>query len=614
MIAKGKQNLLKSVRQRRYLNKDFQSLRADLFEYARTYYADRINDFSEASMGGLLLDFAAYVGDVTSFYLDHQFAELDPNTAVEDINIERALRAAGVDISGAAPAVVDIVFFIEVPGIISIEGFGPDLSYLPTIKENTVAVANNGVEFTLTEDIDFSATGVSGDLIANIVIGQTDSENQPISFILSLTGVCLSGKITTDTFNIESFVPFRRLGLAKASVSEILSVKDGDGNTYYKVDSLAQDVVYSGILNKNEDNQLVEDNLEVLPAPYRFIAQTALATRTTTLIFGGGRADSLEDDIIPDPSDFAIPLYGKKVFSRFSLDPNRLLDTPTLGTAKSDTTVTVSYRYGGGLSHNVEAQAINTLSTLIMQFPDTATAGIAAAVRSSTDIINLNGASGGDDPLTADELKGLIQSARNAQSRIVTKSDLLARVYTMPSNFGRVFRAGIRAAPNNPLTSQLFIIGRNSRGQLALTQDSLKKNLKIYLNQFRLISDAIDILDSAVINIGINFEIIVDVSLDKPQVLQAVLIKVKNYFNTKNFNIDQPIVLSDIMSTIYNNDGVVAVNELQIQNITGELSDRTYSNVAFNVKTSTYKKIIIPPPGSIFEVKFPDDDIKGIAI
>ena len=611
MIAKGKQNLLKSVRQRRYLNKDFQSLRADLFEYARTYYADRINDFSEASMGGLLLDFAAYVGDVTSFYLDHQFSELDPATAVEDINIERALRAAGVDITGAAPAVVEMVFFIEVPGLISTEGFGPNPHYLPVIKENTVVVANNGVEFTLTEDLDFSTTGTSGDLVADIVIGQTDSNNQPISFVLSLTGVCVSGKIANDIFNVEGFVPFRRLGLTKASVSEILSVKDGNGNKYYEVDSLAQDVVYRGILNKNEDNQLVEDNLEVLPAPYRFITQTSLATRTTTLIFGGGRADSLEDDIIPDPSDFAIPLYGKKVFSRFSLDPNRLLDTPTLGTAQSDTAVTVSYRYGGGLSHNVEAEAINTLSTLLMQFPDTALAGLASAVRTSTDVINPEGASGGDNALTSDELKGLIQSARNAQSRIVTKSDLLARVYTMPSNFGRVFRAGIRAAPNNPLTSQLFIIGRNSKGQLALTQDSLKKNLKIYLNQFRLISDAIDILDSAVINIGINFEIIVDVSLDKQQVLQAVLIKIKNYFGTKNFNIDQPIVLSDVVSTIYNNDGVVAVNELQIQNITGELSDRTYSNVAFNVKTNTYKKIIIPPPGSIFEVKFPNSDIQG---
>lgn len=613
MAAKGKQNLLKSVRQRRFLNKEFQSFRADLVEYARAYYPDRINDFSEASMGGALLDFAAYVGDVMSFYLDHQFSELDPDTAVEDINIERGLRNAGVEISGAAPSVVDITFFIEVPAVANSAGFVPKAPCLATIKEGTKLIADNGTQFNLTEDIDFSETNQAGELLADMTISETNNLNEPTSFVLTRKGTCISGQVAVDTFEVGDFVSFRRLTLSNSSVSDIISVTDSDGNRYYQTDSLSQDVVYQSIVNTSSDNNVVDSSLELRSAPYRFITETSLADRTTALIFGGGNADTLDDDIIPDPSEFAIPLFGKKTFSRFSLDPNQLLNSPTLGIAKSDTTVRVVYRNGGGLSHNVEANTVNTIEDLVIVFPDTVSAEDSQAIVATIDIINEGEAAGGDDPLTSDELKSLIQSARNAQSRIVTKQDLLSRIYTMPSSFGRVFRAGIRPATNNPLTSELYIVSRDSAGGLTLAPDTLKKNLKTYLNDFRLISDAIDILDAPIINISVKFEIIVDVAYDRSLVLQGVLEKVKSYFDVKNFNIDQPIVLADVTSLIYNNEGVVSVTNVEVKNVTGEISDRVYSNVAVNIKNNTKKNIIFPRSGGIFEVKFPDDDIRGTA-
>ena len=613
MAAKGKQNLLKSVRQRRFLNKEFQSFRADLVEYARTYYPDRINDFSEASMGGALLDFAAYVGDVMSFYLDHQFSELDPETAVEDINIERGLRNAGVEISGASPAVVDVTFFIEVPAIASDSGFVPKESCLPIIKEGTKLTSDNGVQFNLTEDIDFSETNQAGELTAEITISQTNNLNEPVFFVLTRKGVCISGQVSVDTFEVGDFVSFRRLTLSNPNVSDIISVTDDEGNRYYQTDSLSQDTVYEKAANVNSDNDIVDNSLELRSAPYRFITETSITNRKTTLIFGGGNADTLNDDIIPDPSEFAIPLFGKKTFSRFSLDPNQLLNSPTLGIAASDTTVRVVYRSGGGLLHNVDANTINTISDLVIVFPSTVDAQDAQAIVSKVDILNEEVASGGDDPLTTDELKGLIQSARNSQNRIVTKQDLLSRIYTMPSSFGRVFRAGIRPATNNPLTSELYIISRDSAGNLITAPDTLKENLKTYLNDYRLISDSIDILDAPIINISVNFEVIVDIAYDRNLVLQDVLEKVKEYFNIKNFNIDQPIVLSDVTSLIYNNEGIVSVTNVEIKNIIGEISDRVYSNVAINVKNNTKKNIIFPRQGGIFEVKFPDEDIQGTA-
>ena len=613
MTAKGKQNLLKSVRQRRFLNKEFQSFRADLVEYARTYYPDRINDFSEASMGGALLDFAAYVGDVMSFYLDHQFSELDPDTAVEDINIERGLRNAGVEISGAAPSVVDITFFIEVPAVANSAGFVPKVSCLVTIKEGTKLIADNGTQFNLTEDIDFSETNQIGELLADMTISETNNLNEPTSFVLTRKGTCISGQVAVDTFEVGDFVSFRRLTLSNSSVSDIISVTDSDGNRFYQTDSLSQDVVYRSVVNTSSDNNAVDSSLELRSAPYRFITETSLTDRTTALIFGGGNADTLDDDIIPDPSEFAIPLFGKKTFSRFSLDPNQLLNSPTLGIAKSDTTIRVVYRNGGGLSHNVEANTVNTIEDLVIVFPDTVSAEDSQAIAATIDIINEGEGAGGDDPLTSGELKSLIQSARNAQSRIVTKQDLLSRIYTMPSNFGRVFRAGIRPATNNPLTSELYIVSRDSAGGLTLAPDTLKKNLKTYLNDFRLISDAIDILDAPIINISVKFEIIIDVAYDRSLVLQDVLEKVKCYFDVKNFNIDQPIVLADVTSLIYNNEGVVSVTNVEVKNVTGEISDRVYSNVAVNIKNNTKKNIIFPRSGGIFEVKFPDDDIRGTA-
>ena len=396
-------------------------------------------------------------------------------------------------------------------------------------------------------------------------------------------------------------------------MSDIISVTDSDGNVYYQVDSLSQDSVYRSIANVNSDNGIVDNSLELRAAPYRFIAETSLTDRKATLVFGGGNADTVEDDIIPDPSEFAIPLFGKKTFSRFSLDPNQLLNSPTLGVAKSDTTVRVVYRNGGGLSHNVEANAINTIEDLVIVFPDTVSAEDSQGIVATVDILNEEEAAGGDDALTTDELKGLIQSARNSQSRIVTKQDLLSRIYTMPSSFGRVFRAGIRPATNNPLTSELYIVSRDAAGNLTTAPDTLKKNLKTYLNDFRLVSDAIDMLDAPIINISVNFEIIVDIAYDRNIVLQDVLEKVKSYFDIKNFNIDQPIVLADVTSLIYNNEGVVSVTNVEIKNVIGEISDRVYSDVAISIKNSTKKNIIFPRPGGIFEVKFPDDDIRGTA-
>ena len=614
MAIDTKREALKSVRQRRYLNKEFDAFRQDLVEYARTYYGDKIVDLSEASMGGLLMDMPAYIGDSLSFYLDHQFSELDPETAVETVNIERQLRRAGVDIVGASPAVVTLSLFIEVPAA-SIDGvLRPLPAALPIIEAGSVCTAENGVDFELVQDIDYTKVDSDGNLTTEYQIGETDGNGVPLTFVLRGEGLSVSGFSTSENFTFSGFVPFRRISLGNINVTSISNVVDSLGNIYYSVSNLAEDVVYKAVTNTGYDSDRVPSVLQLMPAPYRFTSRVNLEDRGTSLIFGGGSADTLDDDAVPDPSLFALPLYGKTTFSRTTLNPQQLLDTKTLGVSASDATVTVSYRYGGGLNHNVEPNTIRVVSSLLMNFPVTPPISVAQAVRGSVTARNRRKAVGGLDAPTADELKEFIPLAKSAQSRIVTKPDLLSRVYTMPADFGRVFRAAARATPNNPLSTQLYVVCKDADERLDFASDALKDNLRVYLNGYRMISDAIDIVDARIVNIKLTYEVTVDLAMNKKTVLQQVNTKLRRFFNTKNFHIDQPIVLSDIDNLIYNTNGVSSVNSVKIENLTNRVDGRDYSEIYHDIQNFTHRNTILPPPGGIFELKYSDEDIVGKAV
>ncbi|HIL97900.1 MAG TPA: hypothetical protein EYG51_18610 [Pseudomonadales bacterium] len=608
------QKKLKKARQRRYLARDFDSFRSELLRYARTYFPDKIQDFSEASFGGLLLDMAAMVGDTMSFYLDHQFNELDWSTAVEAGNIQRHIRNAGVKISGASPAVVDASFFIEVPSEIFSGGYRPQLAALPKILSDTIATSASGINFVLAENIDFNDVDNAGTLLATVTMASSNADGSPATYILEREALCVSGEASSESFSIpNAHVPFRELTLSNESITEILSVIDSTGENYYEVNSLTQDIVFKVIANINDDGDLVEDNLELRPAPYRFEKFYDQRTKLTTLRFGAGNAETLDNDIVPDPSELALPLYGKKVFSRFSIDPNALLQTQTLGISPIDTTITVKYRSGGGLSHNVSAGTIRTVETLFLEFPNRVAADTAGNVRGSVDVSNRFPASGGSNAPTLDELRAQIPSARNMQSRIVTKQDLLARIYTMPSNFGRVYRAGIRANPNNPLATQLFVVCRDKDRRLTTAPDALKKNMRTYLNQFRLISDAIDVLDARIVNFGIEFSVIVSPSANKNEVIQTAIAELKEVFKVENFQIDQPLIYADVVNVIINIQGVIALPDVMVTNIRGSTDGRTYSNSSLNIDASTINGMIVGPPGSLFELRYPEFDIMGSA-
>jgi len=603
---------LKLEKKRYYLNRDFDSFRADLLSYAQTYFANNIRDFSDPSVGGMFLDLAAYVGDVMSFYMDHQYRELFADTAIEEKNIERLARSAGVKFEGPSAANVSVKFYIEVDAVQGSTTLAPVTSQLPIIKKGTIVVSDTGIPFELTMDLDFKDVNFKGQPKYTQRIGDVGEDNVPTTVILFMEGLCISGFTDVEDFTIpDASIPFRTISLGREDISEITSVKDSSGNIYYEVESLTDDTVFTIIPNVDNDHRAVRSQLQITPAPYRYVKEQTLSTRITTLRFGGGDASTLDDDIIPDPSTLSLPLYGKSNLSRFTIDPNNLLKTQTLGISPRNTTITVGYRYGGGLSHNVGVDTINSVSILDIQMNNTVPIDKQVSIRASIDVRNDDVAAGGENALSIDDIKALIPAAKNQQSRIVTQQDLLARIYTLPADLGRVFRAAVYPDPGSILTNRIYIVSRNADEQLIPSPDTLKNNLKIYLNQYRLISDAYDIVDVEIINFGIDFKIVVDSIANKNIVLSNVITKLSDFFKQKNIHVGQPIIIGLVQNVIFSVDGVITISRLRFRNLNSTFDDREYSNNVFNVDLNTRKGMIIPPVGGIFELKYPTFDIAG---
>ena len=599
--------------------KDFDSFKADLcFDYARTYFPDHIQDFSEASLGGLLLEMAAYVGDSMSYYLDYQFNELFPTTAIETNNILRHLRSAGVPIGTASPASARITFSIEAPAILDTANnvTKPRRDALPVILKDTAVASTSGIIFNLTEDLDFTREDANGKLRAAIVVKTVNSNTAlPTSYTLSLEGDVISGKLSTESFTVPNqHVPFREIVLSETDISTILSVVDSDGNKYYEVNSLSENVVFE---KTNVSHDFADEpiyDLGLLPAPRRFVKIVEPQAKLTTLRFGAGNAETLDNDILPDPSDVALPLYGKNTMSRFVLDPATLLESQTLGIAPLNTNLTVTYIHGGGLSHNVSANSITSIDTLNIKFPRGPSGTISDQVRGSVSVTNLKPAGGGMAAPTLNELKEKIPAMRQMQSRIVSSQDLLARVYTLPNKFGRVFRAAVAPNPNNPLATTMFVISKDADDKLAISPDPLKKNLRNYLNEYRLVSDALDIVDARVINFGVEFNIVVNTSSNPSLVIQQIASQLFQLLKVENYQIGRPIILANIVNAIINTTGVISLAEMPRVFIrVGNIEGRKYSTINFDPLANTTKGMIIPPVGAIFELKYGDFDIIGNA-
>ena len=599
-----------------YLNKDFTDFRSQLINFSQTYFPNTYTDFSNSSPGMMFMEQAAYVGDVLSFYLDSQIQENFLQYARQSNNLYELAYMFGYKPKVTGLATTNLDFFQLLPAITSGTQKVPDYNYALLVGENSTITTSTGQSFIIEDPVDFS---VSSSLDPTEVTIAQITAGEPEYFLLKKTRKATSGTISTTTVTLGEYEEFPTVDIAASDLAEIIDVYDSDGNRYYEVDYLGQELIYDGIKNTNlnDPNNYINSNdtpyiLQTKQVQRRF-ATRFLNETTLQLQFGAGNPTDTDEEYIPNPDNVGLGLPFEKDKLTTAYSPTNFIFTNTYGIAPSNTTLTIRYLTGGGVSSNVAANTLNTLSTNNTTFINSNLTQVTAQyIFDSLAVNNPSAASGGKDGDTIEELRQNTISNFNTQLRNVTADDYLVRALSMPSKYGVVAKAFTQKpkAESADTTLDIYVLTYDADKKLTIPTSTLKQNVKTYLNQYRMIGDSIAIKDAFIINIGCDFEIITLPNYNNNEVLTNCILEVQNYFNIDNWQINQPIVLKDIEILIDNVDGVQTVNKVEIINKAG--TSLGYSRYAYDVSGATQKRIVYPSlDPSIFEVKYPNQDIKG---
>ena len=587
------------------ISKSRQDFKNELLNFAKANFENQISDFSEMSLGGMFLDFAAIVGESLTYYVDQQMNELDYENATSDYNIVNHLRKANIKSNFSSPSSASVDFYITVTAN-STDNM-PDISTLPVIKKGTKLLSEEGVPFILEEDVDFNKG-------YNIFQTILDSNNDPSEYFIFKSGICTSGQISSESITFPETVSndFLSYTLSNNTVTKIIKVVDNSikSNEYKEVEFLSQDVIYEKI------ETVKEDFFEIRPAPFRFVVENNFDTGLTTLRFGNGNGKILEDGMFTNPEDIALPLLGRDYSNNFSLDPKSLLNSDSLGVSPAGKTITISYKHGGGEDHNVSAETITQITELIITFPnsDEDTDDISKeTVIASVSVINMEPSLGGSNPLTLEELREFIPLSLKQQSRIVTHEDLLARIYTMPSNFGRIHKATIINNPYTKISKDMYVICKDNNGNYIAPNDAIKSNLSKFINEHRLIGDSFNIIDSPIYNFGVFLKIKIHESFNPRDVVINVKNNIFNKMRFETLQIGQGINVNDIIFSALNTSGVLTVSSNYKSIIRSKSTEDfspegiVYSENKFSSYESYEDGIVYPPRGGIFELKDSSD-------
>ena len=602
----------------KYINRDFTDFRARLIEYARTYFPQTYTDFSATSPGMMFMEQASYVGDVLSFYLDNQFQETFVQYAQQTNNVFELAYMFGYKpkTTGVAQTVVDV--YQQLPSIDDGTGnYVPDYSYSITVGEDSIVTSQNGSSFLIQDKIDFSVS--SSQDPTEVTIYQI-SGNTPQYFLLKKSRKAISAAVNTSTFSFGAPQPFQTINIQGANLIKILDITDSDNNKWYEVDHLGQEMVFDTIKNTNVNDPNVNGDTPYL-LRLKKVARR-FATRFTSLSnlqiqFGSGNPANVTEEITPNANNVGIglPFEQDKLTTAYS--PTNFLFTGTYGISPSSTTLTVRYLTGGGVGSNIAANTLTSLNTSNCQFNNTnLNSTTANYVFSSLASNNLEAATGGRGGDTLEEIRQNTLALVASQQRSVTADDYLVRALSMPSDYGAVSKAFIeqpKLTDNQVSTIEtlnLYVLSLNSQDQLDYATETLKNNLRTYLSQYRMIGDNIEIRDAFIINIGVDFEIIVLPEYNNNEVLLACINALQNYFTLDKWQINQPILLRDLYILLDRISGVQSIKNISISNKAGTTSG--YSQYAYDIAGATQNQVIYPSlDPSIFEVKYPNLDIKG---
>ena len=508
-----------------YTSRDFNSIKEDLVNYAKRYYPTTFKDFNDASFGSMMLDLVSYVGDQLSFYTDYQANESFLDTAMEYDNVVRLARQLGYEIPGSATSTGVCAFYVLVPAATSISG--PDMSYVPILKRGSILSGQNGSVFTLLVDVDFS------DSTNEITVSKVNSDTGvPTWFAIKAFGTVVSGQEGTIQVSVGDYERFLRIPLEPRNVSHVVSVFDSQGHEYFEVPNLSQDIIIKEVANRGATRDNVPYILKTVPAPRRFVTEFD-SQGNTFLQFGYGSADNITGDLVADPSDVVLDISGRDYVSNTTFDPSNLIKTDKFGVVPTETDLTITYRANNSRSVNAAAGTVNRITQGTFDFlnREALSPSTISLVEQSMEVENEGPILGDTSILQPDEIRARAYGAFSSQNRAVTRSDYVSISYRMPSKFGRIKRVNVLQDPLSLKRNlNLYVLSEDINGKFTLPNRALKDNLRSWISNFKMINDTVDILDGAIINYGIEFEVIGDTGLNKYDILQACVEKIKNKF------------------------------------------------------------------------------------
>ena len=635
-----KENLKKEVR---YLTKDFGDFRQNLIDFAKIYFPNEYNDFNESSPGMMFIEMASYVGDVLSYYIDKQFKENLLAYAEEKKNVVSLAQTLGYKPTTTVPATVNVDIFQLVPSKLSGDVYVPDMRYAMLVKEDMqiTSDADPSVSFRTIEDVNFKYSSSIDPMETTIY--ETDGNN-PTFFLLKKSVKAVAGTISEQSFTVGSPEKFKELILSEDDITEIISCTDSDGNSWYEVPYLAQSTIYTDVENTDtEDPEFSQfagqtpHLLKLRKVPRRFITRI-LSDNRTKIVFGAGVSDSPDEEIIPNPTNVGAALGNTPNYLTTDFDPVNFLFTKSYGQAPSNTTLTFRYAHGGGIETNIVSDALNSVAgaTTVIDETQIDNNSLLNTVKASLAVTNPVPATGGKDGDTVEEIRQNAIAHFPTQNRAVTKEDYIVRTYALPAKYGNVAKAFIAqdeqlnindklpeqeggkiSRTENPLALNLYTLGYDADGLLVTLDNAVKHNLRTYLAQYRLLTDSVNILDAYIVNIGIEFEIVTLNNYNKKEVVLRCIEMLKRYFDINRWQINQPIIKTDINYQLALVEGVQNVTMMRIYNkVGGNYSIFKYDlNTAEPLNDEGEKGGIIYPSVDpmIFEVKFPNTDIEGRA-
>ena len=655
----------------KYLNKDFSGFRENLIQYAKTYFPQTYSDFNEASPGMMFIEMASYLGDVLSYYTDDTLKESLMLYSEDKQNVVALAEYLGYKPKVTSPSIVRLAVYQTVPSIGTGDEVRADLDYCLRIKEGMVVVSSNsGTRFRSTELLDFS---VEDDREISIY---ESNEGTPTTYLLKKYVNAMSAELKTINYTFgNSPEQFSKIQLGDNNVIDIYDVRDSNGNKWYQVPYLAQEMVYVDYANSEQTDkdlaqfkESVPNVLKVLKTSRRFTTKIN-DDNTTSLVFGAGNSSKGDETLIPSFKNVGLGLNSSIDKMGASFDPSNFLKTKSYGQAPTGE-FTISYLVGGGVKSNVGVGELNNLETIafdddISSFQE-AEKALYRVSKNSVAVDNEETGTGGKGADTIEEIRENALANFGSQNRAVTRKDYQVRALSLPAKYGGIAKAycapdgeldnnspasilanqtslneftGLvqklgdskrteqeikdevtrflggkksnTSEKNNPFAINLYILGYNSEKTLSTLNQAVKENLKTYISEYRMLTDGVNLIDGFVINIGCDFEIRVYGGYNKREVLVKVQQELAKYFNIDNWTFNMAINISEIELLIAGIEGVQSVPKCEIINkCLGNYSEHSY-----NISDATKGKMVYPSlDPSIFEVKFPNKDLKGRVI